>query len=197
MKSVQLQHNLQDLTGHLEKKDYQAALQSIKSIKVSPMLQAPILRMVQLFEVQCLLEMGQFAASKLAYEELSKTPLEQPKEGVDPNMDAIYQQCAFLDTHVNKIFAAQAEKATQGRSGLEEELKNAGENKDLLYELGLKAAEQEVFDIALDSLFAIIKREKGWKDKAAFKKYIEVLNNPKVDKALVKAHRLKLSNLVA
>lgn len=197
MKSVQLQHLLQDLTGHLEKKDHQGALQSIKAIKASSNLQPPILRMVQLFEVQCLLDLGQFAAAKLAYDELSKTALEQPKEETDPNMDAIYKQCAFLDAHVNKIFAAQAEKATQGRSGLEAELKSAGENKDLLYELALKAAEQEVFDIALDSLFSIIKREKGWKDKAAFKKYIEVLNNPKVDKALVKTHRLKLSNLVA
>lgn len=188
---------LQLLSTNMEKKDFKAALENAKFLKLGAGLQAEIIRMVRLLEIVCFLELNEFATAKLHYEELQKIPESKPAETDPPELHDIYTQSVAIEGRIKASFEAQSQKANQGRSGLETEFKAAGEDKDLLFQVALKSTEQEVYDIALDSLYAIVRREKGWNEKAAFKKYIELLSNPKVDKQLVKTHRLKLSNLVA
>lgn len=188
---------LQELSANMEKKDFKAALENAKFLKFKASMHPSILRMVRLLEIVCYLEMQEFATAKLEYEELQKLPESKPAETDSEEIKDIFTQSSSIEAKVKAAFDAQSQKANQGRSGLDDEFKAAGEDKDLLFQVAIKSIELEVFDIGLESLYAILRKDKGWKEKQAFKKYIEVLNNPKVDKQLVKTHRLKLSNLVA
>lgn len=185
--TLKMQHSLYQIVTMYEARNWDGIFQIAKELKASP-LEPQVKKLVILFEVAALLNSGEPAKGKSLYDDLQK----EPECEVNPEMKGLFDQ---IESQIKDYFKKLEEKQASQREGLDNLFNELPEEPEALFEFYFMAVEKEAYDIALESLYKIIKKDKTWNDKKAHKAYLELLNNPNVDKALVKTYRNKLASL--
>jgi len=174
-----------------ERKDW-ANVVKIANILAKAPLNDSMKRLVRLFEVLGLINSQQITAAKALYNTFSK-------EDFKPTNDQVKASVEKIEESIVAHFARIEAKQTEGKESLQAEITAAKEsgNPESLFAVATKCEEKELFDLCLECLYAIVKKDRNWENKKAFNKYVEVLKNPKVEKHVLKDYRLKLGSIVA
>lgn len=186
---VNINAQFEKLIQAYEGQDWGQILEVSASLKKSPVPPGQK-RLIQLFEVTALVKSGREAEGQALFETVNSQPVPETQEEV---VKSIRQ----IEDALKSYFSQIKEKQASLSGDFQVMLKDAGNDPDKLFALSSRCIEQEVFDIALESLLRIVKKEKHWNDKAAFNRFVELLKNPKVPKQLIKEYRIKLGSIIA
>ena len=184
-----VQRTVQELLKDVEEQNWDSVLEKARKIKSFP-LQPPIKRLIGLFEINAMVKAGQVAEAHNLFTQLTEAPMPEADEQLIASIEQMQQNLSALFENVDKEqegikvdFQALMDKATS--------------DPDQLFAVAKTSLEAEVFDVALESLLRIVKKNRSWNEKAAYNLFLEILKNPKVPKVTVKEYRLKLGSLIA
>lgn len=188
---IKIQQDFYEIVALYQAKDWKGILQIVKKHKISS-LEPQLRKLIDLFEIAALLNSGKYAEAKNLYDNLPKTPESQSDAESQHDVKDIL---IFLENTIDGYFRELAEKINSSREALAPIFQETPNDPSSLFEFYSVAVQEEVFDLAFESLYKIMQIDKAWNDQKALKAYSDLLKNPKVDKPLIKTYQNKLASL--